>query len=24
LSEKLSRTDMKKSIKNWRPDYWRA
>jgi hypothetical protein len=24
LSEKLSRTDIKKSIKNWRPDYWRA
>jgi hypothetical protein len=23
LNEKLSRKDLKKSIKNWRPDYWR-
>jgi hypothetical protein len=23
LSENLSRTDIKKSIQNWRPDYWR-
>jgi hypothetical protein len=24
LKEKLSRGDIKKSIKNWRPDYWRV
>lgn len=24
LKEKLSRSDIKKSIKNWRPDYWRV
>ncbi len=24
LSENLSRKDIKKSIKNWRPDYWRV
>ena len=24
LNEKLSRKDIKKSIKNWRPDYWRV
>ena len=24
VSEKLSQADIKKSIKNWRPDYWRA
>jgi hypothetical protein len=24
LNEKLSRTDIKKSIQNWRPDYWRV
>jgi Family of unknown function (DUF6526) len=24
LSENLSRTDIKKAIKNWRPDYWRV
>ena len=24
LSANLSRTDIKKSIKNWRPDYWRV
>ncbi len=24
LSEKLSRTDIKKAIQNWRPDYWRV
>ena len=24
LSENLSRADIKKSIKNWRPDYWRV
>jgi hypothetical protein len=24
LNEKLSRTDIKKSIKTWRPDYWRV
>jgi len=24
LNEKLSRRDIKKSIKNWRPDYWRV
>jgi hypothetical protein len=24
LNEKLSRSDIKKSIKNWRPDYWRV
>jgi cellulose synthase/poly-beta-1,6-N-acetylglucosamine synthase-like glycosyltransferase len=24
LKEKLSRRDIKKSIKNWRPDYWRV
>jgi hypothetical protein len=24
LSEKLSRADIKKSIQNWRPDYWRV
>jgi hypothetical protein len=24
LSESLSRTDIKKSIQNWRPDYWRV
>lgn len=23
LNEKLSRADIKKSIQNWRPDYWR-
>lgn len=23
LNEKLSRTEIKKSIQNWRPDYWR-
>src|SRR5215467_943723 len=23
LKEKLSRRDIKKSVKNWRPDYWR-
>ena len=24
LSENLSRTDIKKAIQNWRPDYWRV
>jgi hypothetical protein len=24
LSEKLSASDIKKAIQNWRPDYWRA
>ncbi|MGP0020065.1 MAG: DUF6526 family protein [Candidatus Sulfotelmatobacter sp.] len=24
LNEKLSRSDIKKAIKNWRPDYWRV
>ncbi|HET6180299.1 MAG TPA: DUF6526 family protein [Candidatus Sulfotelmatobacter sp.] len=24
LNEKLSRGDIKKAIKNWRPDYWRV
>jgi hypothetical protein len=24
LNEELSRADIKKSIKNWRPDYWRV
>jgi energy-coupling factor transporter transmembrane protein EcfT len=24
LNEKLSRQDIKKSIQNWRPDYWRV
>jgi hypothetical protein len=24
LNEKLSRRDIKKSIQNWRPDYWRV
>jgi hypothetical protein len=24
LNEKLSRSDIKKSIKTWRPDYWRV
>jgi len=24
LKEKLSRSDVKKSIKTWRPDYWRV
>lgn len=24
LNEKLSRSDIKKSIKNWRPDHWRV
>jgi hypothetical protein len=24
LNEKLSRDDIKKSIQNWRPDYWRV
>jgi hypothetical protein len=24
LSEKLSRTEIKKAIQNWRPDYWRV
>ena len=24
LSENLSRADIKKAIKNWRPDYWRV
>jgi hypothetical protein len=24
LSEKLSPKDIKKSIQNWRPDYWRV
>jgi uncharacterized protein DUF6526 len=24
LNEKLARKDIKKSIKNWRPDYWRV
>ncbi len=24
LSEKLSRKDIKRAIKNWRPDYWRV
>jgi hypothetical protein len=24
LNEKLSRADIKKSIKHWRPDYWRV
>lgn len=24
LSEKLARKDIKKSIQNWRPDYWRV
>jgi hypothetical protein len=24
LTEKLSRADIKKAIKNWRPDYWRV
>jgi len=24
LTENLSRSDIKKAIKNWRPDYWRA
>lgn len=24
LNEKLSRADIKKSIQNWRPDYWRV
>jgi hypothetical protein len=24
LNEKLSRTDVKKAIQNWRPDYWRV
>jgi hypothetical protein len=24
LSQNLSRTDIKKSIQNWRPDYWRV
>jgi len=24
LSEKLSRADIKKAIRNWRPDYWRV
>ena len=24
LSEKLSRADIKKNVKTWRPDYWRA
>lgn len=24
LNEKLSRKDIKKSIQNWRPDYWRV
>ncbi len=24
LSENLSRSDIKKAIKNWRPDYWRV
>ncbi len=24
LKENLSRTDIKKSIQNWRPDYWRV
>ncbi len=24
LNEKLSRSDIKKAIKTWRPDYWRV
>jgi hypothetical protein len=24
MNEKLSRTNIKKSIQNWRPDYWRV
>jgi len=24
LSEKLSRADIKKAVRNWRPDYWRV
>jgi hypothetical protein len=24
LKEKLSRKEIKKSIQNWRPDYWRV
>jgi hypothetical protein len=24
LNEKLSRKDIKKSVQNWRPDYWRV
>jgi Family of unknown function (DUF6526) len=24
LNENLSRTDIKKAIQNWRPDYWRV
>jgi hypothetical protein len=24
LNEKLKRADIKKSIQNWRPDYWRV
>ncbi|HZP02386.1 MAG TPA: DUF6526 family protein [Terriglobia bacterium] len=24
LNEKLSRTDIKKSVQSWRPDYWRV
>ena len=24
LNEKLTRTDIKKAIQNWRPDYWRV
>ncbi len=24
MNEKMSRTDIKKSIQNWRPDYWRV
>ena len=24
LTEKLSRADIKKSVQNWRPDYWRV
>lgn len=24
LSENLSRTDIKKAVQNWRPDYWRV
>jgi hypothetical protein len=24
LAQKLSRSDIKKAIKNWRPDYWRV